>query len=424
MRVLVDASVIAEGLLQPGRRKGIARASEELVSAVAARTDIALSLSAARSWQAVSEVATYAQRLPVLHQVPVVSASFGRDTMMRLSRVHAMMREHAASRVVRTGLHKLAALQARTVDRLVPPLTRDEIGVHDVFHLPAHWIPAITRPARTRYVVTIYDIIADTFPQFGNRWARGAFERLRRSIGPRDFIITDSTWVKEQVEEHWKIPGDRVVSAPLAASAALFYPEARADRHTEVRCQYAIPDGEYLLGVNRAERRKNLPHLVRAFVQMIRETTADAANLVLVGDHDWDPAALFSTPHDRDIARSRIVLTGQVLDQDFAAIYSGARAFVFPSLLEGFGLPALEAMQCGTPVITSNRSSLPEVVGDAAILVDPTDADALSAAMLNVLRDDRLRADLALRSLERAKQFTWRATADRVIQGYRAALEF
>jgi glycosyltransferase involved in cell wall biosynthesis len=122
------------------------------------------------------------------------------------------------------------------------------------------------------------------------------------------------------------------------------------------------------------------------------------------------------------VPRDRIVLAGFVPDDELAALYSGATAFVYPSLYEGFGLPPLEAMTCGVPVIASNTSSLPEVVGEAGILLDPHDADGLSQAMLALYRDGRLRAELAARSLARAECFGWERFTRRTLDAYRAAL--
>jgi glycosyltransferase involved in cell wall biosynthesis len=114
----------------------------------------------------------------------------------------------------------------------------------------------------------------------------------------------------------------------------------------------------------------------------------------------------------------RIIFTGYVPDEDLSALYSGAKAFIFPSLQEGFGLPILEAMQCGTPVISSNATSLPEVAGEAAILINPYDKDELSQAMLNLLSDENLRNELTQKGLERAKQFSWSKCAQETVEIY------
>ena len=127
---------------------------------------------------------------------------------------------------------------------------------------------------------------------------------------------------------------------------------------------------------------------------------------------------IFSDP----ILKNRIVFTGFIPDKYLSAIYSGALAFIYPSLYEGFGLPPLEAMQCGTPVITSNTSSLPEVVGDAGIMINPKDGDALCQAMIDIVKNNKLRNHLSKKGIERTKLFSWKKCADETIKAYRSAL--
>jgi glycosyltransferase involved in cell wall biosynthesis len=145
-------------------------------------------------------------------------------------------------------------------------------------------------------------------------------------------------------------------------------------------------------------------------------------SLVLVGREGWLNDALFQAISESRSVRDRIIVTGYVPDTDLAPFYSGALAFVYPSVYEGFGLPVLEAMQCGAPVVTSNTSSLPEVVGEAGIMVDPADADALCAAMYELYSDPCLREDLAHRSMERAGQFSWDKCVQETLQAYRTSL--
>ncbi|HTP65773.1 MAG TPA: glycosyltransferase family 1 protein, partial [Geobacteraceae bacterium] len=135
---------------------------------------------------------------------------------------------------------------------------------------------------------------------------------------------------------------------------------------------------------------------------------------------DYDK--IFAELARHDFSRERVIVTGYVADEDLAALYSGAIAFVYPSLYEGFGLPPLEAMQCGVPVITSNTSSLPEVVGDSGILVDPRDADALCAAMLSLYKDSDRREMLAQSALQRAAEFSWKRCVDETVRAYKNSL--
>ena len=413
MNVLFDASVIAEGFVHTERRSGIFRAVHELAVALGTRSDISLSLSAARSWQAAYDIGA-SSRDGRFGRADVVTTDFGRSPMTAISAIHSAVRSALPA------VEKTAAIRARTLDRIVPPLRPRDVDRFDVFHLPAHWIPTFPR-GRARYVISIHDIIADTDPGLGNRWSRNAFARLRRSLSSKDFIVTHSEWVKSEVVAHWGIVPERIIAAPLAASQHVFFPVNETARRSPVH-RLGIADRKFLLGADRPDKRKNLPRLVRAFVQAVVAGALEGISLVLVGDHEWDPTSLFSTSTERDIARERIMRLGYVADEDLAPLYSAATAFVFPSLLEGFGLPALEAMQCGTPVITSNTSSLPEVVGAAGIMVDPQSIDALADAMKRIVSDPTLRADLAERSLRQAGAFTWERTADRVVEGYRAAL--
>jgi glycosyltransferase involved in cell wall biosynthesis len=213
----------------------------------------------------------------------------------------------------------------------------------------------------------------------------------------------------------------RVFVTPLAADARLFHP-ASPEAQEAVRRRLGIPEGPYLLTLNTLEPRKNLESVIRAFARVAREPAARDLSLVLVGGRGWKAEGIDAALAEAGPVRQRIVLSGYVPDAELAPLYSGALAFVYMSLYEGFGLPPLEAMQCGVPVIASNTSSLPEVVGDAGILLDPTDLDALCQAMLRVHQDAALRAELASRSLARAGAFTWERCVAQTVAAYRAAL--
>jgi glycosyltransferase involved in cell wall biosynthesis len=169
--------------------------------------------------------------------------------------------------------------------------------------------------------------------------------------------------------------------------------------------------GEYLLSVGETRPYKNIPRLLEAFARL----DAPGLDLVLVGRHD---------PRERDLRAlaerlgvgGRVRFLGFVPDEQLAALYSGAVAFVFPSLYEGFGIPLLEAMACGCPVVTSDLASMPEVCGEAAVYVDPSDADAIAAGMASVVGDREMSAALARRGLERAARFSYRSAAESILE--------
>jgi len=163
--------------------------------------------------------------------------------------------------------------------------------------------------------------------------------------------------------------------------------------------------------------------VIRAFVQLVRAGECPDASLVLVGGMGWDFETTLKEIEGVQEVKNRIFLTGFVDDSDLATIYSNAIAFVYMSLYEGFGLPPLEAMQCGVPVITSDNSSLPEVVGDAGILLNALATDELAQAMLNFYRDASLRETYSKQSIARAACFSWQSCADQVVTAYQKAIE-
>jgi alpha-1,3-rhamnosyl/mannosyltransferase len=180
---------------------------------------------------------------------------------------------------------------------------------------------------------------------------------------------------------------------------------------------FGLQAGQYILSVGTLEPRKNLTTAIKAYARL-PETIRQDMPFVIAGMKGWRTDGL-----DKEVAalieKGQIRRLGYVPDEALPALYSGARAFVYPSLYEGFGLPPLEAMACGTPVIVSNRSSLPEVVGDAGLKVEALDVDGLAGAMNQVIEDDVLRASLRQRGMERAKGFSWRRCAEETLAVYR-----
>jgi glycosyltransferase involved in cell wall biosynthesis len=166
-----------------------------------------------------------------------------------------------------------------------------------------------------------------------------------------------------------------------------------------------------------------MAHTIRTFARMVDQQNIKDLSLVLVGTKGWLYDEIFEELSRNAALKDRIIVTGFAANEDLAALYSGAVAFVYPSLYEGFGLPPLEAMQCGVPVITSNTSSLPEVVGEAGIMVSPTDEDALCQSMLDIYNSDSLQQTMSLKSIEQAKKFSWEKCMRETIDAYKTALK-
>jgi glycosyltransferase involved in cell wall biosynthesis len=242
--------------------------------------------------------------------------------------------------------------------------------------------------------------------------------RLRQD----DWVICVSQSTRNDFCQYTGFDPSQVIVVYSAASPQVFYPCTNVNELERVRRKYGIPDGSYVLTLNTLEPRKNVQQVIASFAHLVEEEQIKDLSLVLVGAKGWKYEGILETISGCRAARDRITLTDYVPDQDLSALYTGALVFVYPSLYEGFGLPPLEAMQCGAPVITSNTSSLPEVVGDAGIMIDPTDTDALCQSMLDIYHKPCLRTNLSRNSLERARQFSWERCTTETIAAYRQSL--
>jgi glycosyltransferase involved in cell wall biosynthesis len=267
-------------------------------------------------------------------------------------------------------------------------------------------------------VVTVHDLYHEHYPQ---DYPAGALARTRLyahlTLHRAAAIVTDSEFSKQDIVRCYGIPPHKVTVAHLAADP-LFRPIHDARRLAAVRARYGTGE-RFMLFVGALKPTKNLRTVIEAYVRL-RRADATRHRLVLVGGRTaWLKEDIFAAARASGYG-DEIVFTGYVPDDDLVALYNAADIFVSPSLFEGFGLPPLEAMACGTPVVTSNTTSLPEVVGDAALMVDPLDAEALANAMSAVLADDALRAQLSRQGLERAATFSWEATARTVLGVYRS----
>ncbi|MBS1213459.1 MAG: glycosyl transferase, group 1 [Proteobacteria bacterium] len=265
-------------------------------------------------------------------------------------------------------------------------------------------------------VVTIHDLSILRYPETHPK-DRVAFmtRRIGESIRRADCVISDSEYGRQEILAEFKLPPEKVVSVLLAAGSG-FSPVA-ADRLPAVLKPFGLQPQQYILSVGTLEPRKNLTTAIKAYARLPEVIRAEIP-LVIAGMKGWRTDGL-----EREVAalieKGQIRRLGYVPDEALPALYSGARAFVYPSLYEGFGLPPLEAMACGAPVIVSNRSSLPEVVGDVGLQVDALDVDGLAQAMSQIIEDDVLRASLRQRGMERAKGFSWRRCAEETLAVYR-----
>ena len=306
------------------------------------------------------------------------------------------------------------------------PLACRRRGI-DLAHVPYFASPLFpTVPT----VVTVHDLIPLILPAYRGSLLVRLYTRLVAAAARKaEAIITVSQASERDIVRYLHVPPERVHVTYEAASEAFQpvedeacpEPSRRAQLAT-IRQKYALPQ-RYLLYLGGFDQRKNLTALLRAFALLVRRQRQ--ARLVIAGKLPGRNSPLFPDPRRlvRELGvEESVIFTGWVAEEDKPALLSGAMAFVFPSLYEGFGLPALEAMACGTPVIASDRSSLPEVVGEGGILVEPTDVEALAEAIEMLFVDDALRADLRQRALAQAAKFSWEQTALETLAVYQKVI--
>jgi glycosyltransferase involved in cell wall biosynthesis len=270
-------------------------------------------------------------------------------------------------------------------------------------------------------VVTVHDLAFRLFPETAphatQRWRRAVEASLRRAAG----VVVPSDSTKRDLVEHYPVHPERVTVAHLGVDAAAFRDPSPADV-AAVAARFRI-DRPYILFLGGLESRKNLVRIVEAFAR----TPIDLDLVIAGGAVPWDPGAAGALREalaglDAGVRR-RVILTGYVSQRQKAALLAGSRSLVYPSLYEGFGLPVVEALAAGVPVLTSEVSSLPEVAGDAALLVDPRDVEAIADGMRRLVEDETLRRRLAEAGPRRAAKFTWKDTAARTAAAIRRAAE-
>jgi glycosyltransferase involved in cell wall biosynthesis len=315
----------------------------------------------------------------------------------------------------------LAVLRRFAHSRVEWGLGRDQIDVfHSTFQSPPDWLsPSVPR------VITIHDVIPLRNKEDYDVEAVGMIESVLASLNPeRDVATAVSQHTKDDFCALSGFPPERVVVAPLSAGDN-FSPVKDQRMLDAVRARLELGDKPFLLSVSNPQPRKNIPLLIRSFYRVLEKHPSWEGNLVLIGS---DEAGSGIEPIQEEIDKEpayakRVLRAGGISDEDLVCLYSACEAFVFPSISEGFGLPVLEAMQCGAPVICSDTSSLPRVAGDAAILIDPTDEVALAESISRLLSNPASRRELSEASIQRARKFSWESSAETVAKAYGMALE-
>jgi glycosyltransferase involved in cell wall biosynthesis len=315
--------------------------------------------------------------------------------------------------------------------RLLPPptpLVRVPVYLtYELFRRPVDVLHVqYTAPpfCRVPVVVTIHDLAFERMPETFTR--RGSFQlklTVRRTAKKAARIATVSEYSRQDLLNIYNLPPEKVAVTYNGVESGFTPRPSTPNEAEEVRRRFGV-SRDFLLAVGSLQPRKNLVRLIQAYARLRSERKDFSPQLVIVGRKLWLANEIFD-----EVKRQRwaddVILTGYVADEDLPALYRAARAFVYPSLFEGFGLPPLEAMACGTPVVTSDVSSLPEITGDAALLIDPNDERALANSLIEIVNNDRLREELREKGIHQAKKFTWRDAAEKTLRLYQEAyMEF
>jgi len=283
----------------------------------------------------------------------------------------------------------------------------------DIVHNPFQ-IPTFKKFKKHNYVFSIHDITPIKFSST-HSLRRAMIYRtfLPKTLRSADLLISGSQNTKTDVVNSFNISPEKIQVIPYGVDD-IYRPTGIAEQSV-TRDKYRITD-PFILYVGTLEPRKNIPLLLKAFSKI--KSQGDKHKLVIVGKQGWKHKVIYDLIEHLHL-RNDVIFTGYVPEVELPYLYGAADVFVYPSIYEGFGLPPLEAMACGTPVITSNTSSLPEVVGDAGIMIDPYDVDGLVQAMHSILRDDTLKQELSKKGLERARKFSWVRCAKSTFQAYK-----
>ncbi|HEY4662793.1 MAG TPA: glycosyltransferase family 1 protein [Candidatus Humimicrobiaceae bacterium] len=326
--------------------------------------------------------------------------------------IHALKSNYPENKI-KLYLYQTTSKKLKLWDKLRFP-TVEFLGFRaDIIHCPDFLIP----PTLSRNIVlTIHDLAFIRFPEFNFDWFIKKYSgEVKKNAYISKKIIADSESTRNDIVSFFGIDPAKVEVVYLAADN-IFRKLSEKEKNMDVLKKYKI-NKKYILSVGTIEPRKNFAALIRVFNNIKQSKTGSGYKLVIVGRTGWKSEVTYQE-RENSPYRDDILFTGRIPDQDLVQIYNQAELFVYPSFFEGFGLPPLEAMSCGLPVIAFNTSSLKEVVGDAGILVTAGDESKLENQLLHVLENEVVKEELSTKSLIRVKKFSWEETAQKTLDIY------
>ena len=320
-----------------------------------------------------------------------------------------------AGKKIRLNTSKFSGFVYRAVSTFLPVPYSFFFGrKSDITHFFNYIVPPFVHGKK---VVTVHDMVYKSFP--GTVRGRTKYMLdigLKRSMKRADLIVTDSEFSKSEIIKYFPQHEKKIRVVPCGVDTERFHPCEAPERIPEVKKSLGI-EGDYFLYVGTIEPRKNLERLITAYAAFVKKVGDKAPKLVLAGGKGWLDQGIYSRVEKLGM-KDNVIFTKYVPSEDMNPLMCGALAFVFPSLYEGFGMPPLEAMACGVPVLSSGEASLPEVTGDCAVICDAYDPKSIAEGMYRLYSDEELRKDLGRKGLQRAQGFTWKRSAEMLMEVY------
>lgn len=282
-----------------------------------------------------------------------------------------------------------------------------------------HFFNYIVPPGvRGKKIVTVHDMVYKAFPEtVRGRTSIMLNLGLKSSMKRADMIVTDSEFSRSEIVKYFPEHADKIRVVPCGFDPERFHPCTEPERIPEVKRSLGI-EGDYFLYLGTIEPRKNLGRLITAYYAFVKKAGSNAPKLVLAGGKGWRNQSIYERAEKLGIP-DKVIFTEYIPSEDMNPLMCGALAFVFPSIYEGFGMPPLEAMACGVPVLTTGEASLPEVTGDCAVICNAFSAKSIASGLYRLYKDPALRKELSAKGIERAKNFTWERSAELLYDIYR-----
>lgn len=320
--------------------------------------------------------------------------------------------EKYMSKSVSLNVSHFSGFVYRTVMNFIPiPYSIFFGNSADITHFFNYVVPP---KVHGKTVVTVHDMVIKAYPETVRaRTKYFLYTGLEKSMKRADIIVTDSQFSKSEIEKYYPKYAHKVRVVPCGVDLLRFYPIDDTSEIEKVTQKFGI-NGEYFLYIGTIEPRKNLTRLIEGY-SIFAKKYPECPKLVLAGGKGWLNDEIYSSIEKLGL-KNKALFTDYIPSNDMCALINGALGFLFPSIYEGFGMPPLEAMACGVPVLTSHEASLPEVVGDSAIMVDAYDTQSIADGISKLYTDENLRKVLSIKGLEQAKHYTWE-NASKILYG-------